>query len=158
MVKILAILAIILSSLPVLAQDQSENAWYHRDYAKPRPTTLKAALASTRRFLGYGNVGWKMQGDANVCAALKEVGVACDYNTRGDLTMFLAVNGKALFPWQGKTNPWVTDDTLIKLGFPDDVFVGRPAQNKEIAAAVRRNAKLFKNGDLTADDVKTKWR
>ena len=99
-----------------------------------------------------------------MCAALKSVRLPCDYNTRSDLTMFLAFYGKGLFPAAGGTNPYCTvahHADMKARGLetaPENCFIGRPIQNKMLAEAVRRNAKLFRNGDLTADDVKKRWK
>jgi hypothetical protein len=130
------------------------EAWYVQD---EKPETLKAALAADKDFLGAGTVGFRMMGDPRVCSALRSVKLPCDYNSRGVLSMFLTVNGKGLFPASSRTNPYCpelnTDDT-----FPDDCYIGRQTQNAMLAAAILKNRKLFRDGDLTAETVRTQWR
>ena len=133
--------------------------WYMRD---PKPTTLSEALAVEKVFLGNDNSGYRMPANAETCSLFKKVGLPCDYNTRCTVSMFLTVNGKGLFPAKGKTNPYVFDDKgevwPSSHNEPDDVYIGTATQGKILIDAVRRNAALFKNGDLTAEDVRTKWR
>ena len=122
-----------------------------------KPKTLQAALVAEKGFLGADNVGYRMKGSRQVCTALRRVKLSCDYNTRITLSMFLTVNGKGLFPASGGTNPYYT-----KYGpsdsYPDDGFVGQSIQNNMLATAVRRNVKLFHNGDLTAEAVRNSWK
>jgi len=142
-----------------------KEVWYDALYAKPRPTTFRAALAAEKEFLA-GNPYWKevnAPGLVKVCKALHDVQVACDYNTRGTITMFLAFYGKSLFPAAGGTNPYFTAaDRERELARgdadPDNVFIGHPPQNDMLAAAVRKNAALFKNGDISAETVKKFWK
>lgn len=128
-----------------------------------RPTTLKAAIAADKDFLGANHPGWKHVANApglkNICAALSVVHLTCDYNTRVTVSLFLTVNGKGLFPASGGTNPYCTpaDRTIEKrIGFdlPDDCFIGHPPQNDMLAAAIWRNIQLFKEGDLMVDTLK----
>ena len=71
--------------------------------------------------------------------------------------MFLTVNGKGLFPAHSGTNPYCTEYRADDV-FPDDCFIGHPPQNDMLAAAVLKNMKLFKNGDITAEAVQKNWR
>lgn len=141
------------------SDSQALKTWYEK---KPLPQDLKAALALDREFVGPDNIGFTMKGDINTCKAFASVKLPCDYNTRSTFSKFLAVNGKGVLPASGKTNPYVND--LIETGSPeypretDDVFIGRPEQNAILAAAVRKNQSLFKGGNLTAADVKARWR
>lgn len=115
--------------------------WWERDV---KPATLKEAIAEEARRLGADNVGYRMQGDKNICAVMRQVGLACDYNTRVDLSMFLTVNGKGLFPWPEYPS------------YPDR-YSGSVEQNIALRRAIERNKHLFKNGDLTVEAVK-KWK
>jgi hypothetical protein len=154
-------------SVLALTADLRSGVWFDVGYAKPMPTTLKAAIAAEKELLGADNRFWKpvnAQGLQKVCSAFKAVQLSCDYNTRVVVSMFLAVNGKGLFPAAGGTNPYYTAaerEREVKMGTdtsPDDAFIGHPPQNDMLAAAVLKNAKLFQNGDLTAEAVKNSWR
>jgi len=134
--------------------------WYERGL---NPKSLKEAIEAEKSFLGASNPFWKGHpANPATCNALKDVGLTCDYNTRVTLSTFLTVNGKGLFPAMGKTNPYVFDDNgklwEDRSDRPDDVYIGAAVQNPMLAAAVRKNANLFKNGDITADDVQNRWR
>jgi hypothetical protein len=156
-----------------------ELPWYE---ARPESVkTLKQALAEERTFLSYhyvsdvrvkwpnGNPYWHgHNADPKTCEALKSVGMSCDYNTRTTLTDFLVVNGKNLFPAEGGTNPHYTAkdrENEVKSaaydGHPpmiNNAYIGAAVQNPMLAKAVLRNAALFHNGDLTAEDVRHRWR
>lgn len=142
-----------------------EKIWYDPTYTKSRPTTLKAVIAADKDFRGADNPFWKeatgAPGLKEVCVALHSVQVACDYNTRSLLSMFLTVNGKGLFPAAGGTNPYFTavdrEKGSVLADHPDDGFIGQPVQNKMLADAVRRNTRLFKSGDLSVEALKN-WR
>ncbi len=151
MKKVLIGLALCVLASSAFAADQ--KPWYEQPN---KPATLKAALAADRAFLGAGNPGYRMHGDPKLCAALASVKLACDYNTRTTLTMFLTVNGKDMFPAEGGTNPYYTQHDP-KDAYPDDAYIGQPVQNTLLRKAVLRNAGLFKNGNLTAASA-TKWR
>lgn len=138
----------------IAAYAADKEPWYMKD---PKPATLKAALAESKNFLGADNPGYGMKGDRKMCAVLRTVGLPCDYNTRGTLSLFLTVNGRAIFPVAGGTNPYWTvrrDNDP----FPDDAFVGEAKQNAMLADAIKRNRHLFKGGDLTAEAVQNHWR
>ena len=153
--------------------------WYEAHPAAVK--TLKQAIAEEHEFLAdhydvnnklvkwpHGNPYWHgHNADAKTCAALKSVGLTCDYNTRSTLTDFLTVNDKGLFPAAGGTNPWYTATDRAEeikshakygtwVGI-DNAFIGQPRQNAMLASAVHRNASLFHHGDLTAADVRAKW-
>lgn len=98
--------------------------------------------------------GQNHQADAETCVALASVGVACDYNARIAFSMFLTVNGKGLFPYSGRTNPYCGPHAP---GEPDDCFIGHGRQNAMLREAVLRNASLFSDGDLTAEEVRSAW-
>ncbi len=130
--------------------------WYDHGYTGTVPTTLKAATADERAFLGADNVGWHMRGPEDVCAAMHSVHLACDYNTRVVLVNFLNYYGKDIMHG---TNPYVND--LRKRGdwwsSDFDIFIGEPNQNHLLAVAIQRNERLFHDGNLTAAAVKH-WR
>ena len=145
------ILAVVgLTAVAIAAERQP---WYMK---APKPINLKAALAEEKRFLGEKNVGYNMKLAPQLCASFEAVGLSCDYNTRGTLSMFLTVYGKSLFPASGGTNPYVRVRDSWPDARPDDVFIGTAQQNKMLSTAVTRNAGLFRNGNLTAEDVK-RW-
>lgn len=142
------------------ASAADRKVWYEKGYDGPVPTTLLAAIAAKKDFLGASNPYWKpvtAPGLRKVCAALKAVKLTCDYNTRITVSMFLTVNGKGLFPASGGTNPYFTERSADDV-FPDDGFIGHPPQNDMLAAAILKNVKLFKNDDLTAEAVQKFWR
>ncbi len=140
--------ALILGALNVLAADVP---WYQQT---TKPTTLKAVLAADQKRLCPNNLGFKMSGDAQTCEALNDVQLACDYITRGTLSLFLTVNGKGLFPAKGGTNPYSKE---VIPGLPDDHYIGQMIQNQMLRAAIKRNSNLFKNGDLTVAALKN-WK
>ena len=148
----LLVMLLVTATSGVSAADRTP--WYEKD---PKPATLRAAFAEDMRFLGADNPGYRMVAGGALCEALRKVKLPCDYNARSSLSMFLAVNGKGLFPAAGGTNPYHNPP---KAGDPrpDDGYIGRSVQNKMMLEALRRNAHLFKNGDLTASAVKTRWR
>ena len=127
---------VVLVAVPALAADR--QPWYIKDH---KPTTLKRALEEEKKFLGEKNIGYRMKLPSSLCSLYEEVGLACDYNTRRTLSMFLTIYGNGLFPTLGKTNP----------------YIGTAKQNEMLLFSVRRNARLFKNGDLAAEDIKH-WR
>lgn len=133
------------------------NVWYSKEYKGNPITSMREALSQSMSFHGPDHVGWTKNGDGEVCKALKGVKLGCDYNTRYTLSMFLTVNGKGLFPAAGNTNPYFTKFEPEYMDH-DDGFIGRLVQNKMLADAIRRNTNLFKGGDLSADDVKKRWR
>lgn len=143
-----------------LADDQDQKVWYEKGFEGTVPTTLKVAIEADRAYLGVYSTFWKPvygPGTKKVCNALKAVGVTYDYNTRYAITTFLAFYGKSVFPASGGTNSCCTEaDPNSKM--PDNVFSGTLHQNNLLAASIKRNAALFKEGDLTADDVKNRWR
>lgn len=152
------VISLFFAAISGASADDRAKVWYEKGYDKAVPTTFKTAIAVDKAFLGEDNPYWKGHGGgAKVCAALKAVQISCDYNTRSGLSMFLAFNGKALFPAAGGTNPYVKEYRADEV-FPDDGFIGQPKQNEMLAQAVIRNAKLFKNGDITAEAVKKQWR
>ena len=152
---------ITLFAAPTLAFADGEP-WY-----RVRPiqvTTLRQALAAERTYMRERNPqghqwGLNHVADAETCAALDSVGLACDYNTRITLSQFLTVNGKGLFPPSRRTNPYCdyASDTDER-GQPIDCFIGHGRQNGILRAAVLRNQSLFHDGDLTAADVRARWR
>lgn len=135
--------------------EMNKKTWYHVSYEKPAPSTLQQALVAERDMVGEKNIGWTMPGSGDVCTALKSVGLPCNYNTRMTLSLFLTLNGKGLFSAAGGTNPYHKE---ADKGSIDDGFVGQPKQNAMLAAAIRKNAKLFSKGDLTAEAVRNSWK
>lgn len=120
-----------------------KESWYDID---PLPATLKAALVASKEFHGDRVLVSMKSMPATYCEPFASVKLACDYDTRITLSRFLSVNGKGLFPSQHKEER------------VNDAFIGLPAQNEMLRAAVVRNLKLFKNGDLTAEDVRKNWK
>ena len=117
---------------------------------------LKAYIGTGKDYLDKSNVGWQMQGNGKVCAAMKSVGIGCSYNHRVALVDFLQQNGKGMFPCKGNTNPY----TVGHCGAPDADrynYIGQPVQNEMLAKAITGNKQLFKGGNLTAANAK-KWR
>lgn len=136
------------------AHGAEKTAWYKSD---EMPLSIKAALAADKEFLGANNPGYSMKANARLCAPLRTVAYPCDYNSRATLSMFLTVHGKGLFPAAAGTSPrYAVYDPGS--GFPDDSYDGTKEQNEMLRRAVLRNAVLFKNGDLSAQDVKQHWR
>ncbi len=154
--RILATL-LLLTTLHLASADDRPKTWYEKGYEGPEIITLSDAIRAEKAFLGPNNRAWSMRGDTKVCAALEAVKLPCDYNTRCVLSHFLTLNGKGLFPASGRTNPYFSEHRPDD-GFPDDYFIGQSAQNAMLAAAIRRNAKLFVNGDITAKSVRENWR
>ncbi len=111
------------------------------------PSSLKSALKEDIRFLGADNVGFRMKGNSEVCVVMSSVKLPCDYNTRGTLSRFLTVNDKGLFTKDGKRDKDVVD-----------YYSGGGDQNKILLAAIKRNIKLFKDGDISAEVVKKSWK
>ncbi|MEI6479387.1 MAG: hypothetical protein WCO21_00965 [bacterium] len=141
--------------LTAVSATEAKEPWYR---GKNPPVTFSAALSADREFLGVNHRGWRMRAsNAMLCGAMESVGLPCDFNTRFSLSLFLTVNGKGLFPASGRTNPYFSEyrssDPL-----PNDGYIGLPRQNEILAAAIRRNAHLFKNGDLSAKAVRSDWR
>jgi hypothetical protein len=153
-------------ALPITS-DTWAKAWYERGYPKPVPTTLKAALAISKE-QSPGNRFWEPVTNApglrEICAALNAINISCDYNTRYEVSQFLAFYGKGLFPAAGGTNPYCTTESRerrVRDGTdnrPDDCFIGRPQQNKMLADAIRKNRALFKNGDISVEAVRKSWK
>lgn len=135
-----------------LVGKNGKELWWDRS---DKPSTLKAAIEDYRGFAGADHGGWKMNGPKFLCKEFSSVGLACDYNTRGELVMFLEHNGKVLFPPSGKTNPYCEEEKDRSYGA---CYIGQPIQNKMLAESIRRNKALFKEGDLTAATVKDRWR
>ncbi|HEY0010813.1 MAG TPA: hypothetical protein VGB97_02765 [Candidatus Paceibacterota bacterium] len=136
-----------------LFADRGGAPWYDQEKL---PTDFNGVMADERRFHGAGDKSFRHMADAQTCAAMRSVGLSCDYITRSALAMFLAMNGKDPVPPSGKTNPYCADNPTDTP--PHNCFIGRPAQNKLLREGVRRNARLFRDGNLTAEDVRTKWR
>ncbi len=147
-------LVITIFSLSVgFASAQERRPWY-LDHPH-QVTTLQQAIADERAYMRSANPsGGHRQADAETCAALASVGVACDYSARIAFSMFLTVNGKGLFPYSGRTNPYCGPHTS---GEPDDCFIGHGRQNAMLREAVLRNASLFSDGELTAEEVRSAW-
>jgi hypothetical protein len=126
--------------------DDDHRPWYLNEKAKP--ATFKEALGAERDLVGANDPGWRKMGPKNVCAALQAVEVSCDFNTLRTLLRFLSINGQG---------PFLSDRAVVRSCTSEDCFVGRTAQNKRLAAAVRGNARLFREGDLTAEAVQGNW-
>jgi hypothetical protein len=165
-VLIAIVLASLVGSAHAQSSDSSDRKTWYEGYSTPKPATLRQAIQADREFLGASNPYWKevvSPGLKEICAAMHTVRLTCDYNTRVTLSLFLSVNKKGLFPAAGGTNPYYTEHereihkTVLKVEWPDDGFIGHPPQNQMLAAAVRKNTHLFKDGDLTADAVK-RWK
>lgn len=135
--------------------DRGGPPWYQQE---TMPQDLRSALADDLRFLGEDNVGYRMHAGGELCEALTLVEVSCDYNSRMTLSIFLAVNGKGMFPASGGTNPYVDASRAEEEGRPSDVYIGRPIQNRMLQEAILRNQHLFRDGNLTAEDVQTSWQ
>jgi hypothetical protein len=118
--------------------------WECRD---PVAKTFSAALAADLDFRGSDTPGQNMGADNPACKPLKEVGITCNYNVRYMLVDFLAVYGKVLFPRPA-------DDS----GWPNNYYIGEGYQNTKLLQAIRRNIALFKDGDLTAEEVANNWQ
>jgi hypothetical protein len=136
------------------------KSWYDKGYAKPVPTTLKAALAADKE-LSADSPHWKPKPGASglreICAALNAVKLSCDYNTRYAISQFLTFYGKGLFPAAAGTNPYCTPEPERE-GRLNDCFIGRPQQNEMLARAIRNNRHLFKDGDISAEAVRRDWK
>jgi hypothetical protein len=117
---------------------------------------LKSFMQVERVRMGTDNPGYKMQGQGEVCEALRSVGLGCSYNERYHLIDFLQENGVVLFPCKGGTNPY-TKDRCDREPYDWHNYIGQPVQNKMLAQAVRRNRNLFVKGNLTKEQVK-KWK
>ena len=149
-----------------LTDEPYQLAWYEM---QEKPKSLNGVLIAERTGRNEVSSYWKGHfADPKTCAVLKSAKLTCDYNTRMTLSTFLTVNGKGLFPASGGTNPYYSAaDRAQELeihadhGWPmpiDEAFIGHPPQNQMLAAAVRRNLRLFQDGDLTAEEVRTRWR
>ena len=83
------------------------------------------------------------------CQPLIKVGLEnCDYTVRLVLAGFLAMYGVDLFP---------TSDQFGESGPGSSGYYGTAEQNGILIEAVRRNAELLADGDLTAEEVLV-WR
>lgn len=107
---------------------------------EPRPNTLSEVMRAELTRLGPDNPGYRMQAGAELCAAMSDADLPCDYNARYALVQFLAANGK---PVLSTTGMWS--------------YTGRPNENQRLADAVQRNLSLFQN-DLTSEEVQSSWR
>jgi len=147
---------IVVASSPASAQvlkPAGDNPWYMNG---ERPATLSEALSKEKEYLGEDNPGYTVLAGVSICDAFVEVGLSCDYNTRLTLSNFLTACEKGLFPATARTNPFCSpNDSYVKQF--DDCYIGTAQQNLMLLDAIRRNAGLFKNGDLTAEDVRAKW-
>jgi len=111
----------------------------------PVPRTLTEAVQADLDFHGGDHPGYHTGQGGVVCTPLTAVGMACNYGLRGVLTSFVAVYGQTLFPSQ--YGDW-----------PNDGYHGTAQQNEELARALRRNAPLLADGELTAEEVANNWR
>ncbi len=108
----------------------------------PLPTTLREAIQYQMEYLPADNIGYTTGHDNPACDALVRAGFApCNFNTRGVLAGFLAMYGKDLFPTDYNFGPGGT------------AYYGTAEQNLALIAAIERNAALFSDGDLTAEEV-----
>jgi hypothetical protein len=84
------------------------------------------------------------------CDPLIDAGFpTCDYNVRITLAQFLSMYGVELFP--SRTRPHGQS------GPGDTAYYGTGDQNAVLMGAIKRNAALFADGDLTAAEVAL-WR
>lgn len=112
------------------------NVGVHAEASNPKDMQTHT---QNRSYISADDPGWNRMVDPEVCAAMKFVGIArCSENNFTGLSGFLDLNGKSL----------VTKD-----------MIGKPTkvQNRAIADAIRRNAALFADGNLTAAAA-ARWR
>jgi len=110
--------------------------------------SLSQALQYGLEFWGEDHPGYELGADNPACRPLLSAGLSdCNYNVRGVLVGFLAMYGVDLFPW-------TYDD---RMGPADTAYSGKGDENEMLIAAVKRNADLFADGDLTAEEVQ-QWR
>lgn len=125
--------------------DWEVPVWQCREDAA---TTLTQALFYREQFLGSDNPGYSMGVYNPACEALRNAGFPeCNFNVRGTLVQFLALYGVDLFPWEGDPWPWPGGTS----------YSGKAEENLELAQQIDRNAALFADGELAADEVQN-WR
>lgn len=136
-----------------------------RWYMHPKGLTLNQAIAEDQKYQAavYPQENWNASpGSPRICKPFHQAGLSCSGPTRMVLADFLAINGKGLFPLvesselliSYRPNPASRCPTGAKV---NDGYDGTVDDNEKLSAAVRRNIDLFHGGDLTAEDVRTKW-
>jgi len=114
-----------------------------------REETANSLSQAIRYDLEFSGGREQMGQNSPACKALIKAGLAtCDYNVRITLVGFLTMYGVDLFP---------SNDTSYESGPGSTAYSGTADQNAVLIDAVRRNAKLFADGDLTAEEV-SMWR
>jgi hypothetical protein len=125
----------------------SPLGWYVIGYGPPQ--RFERAIDYEKVLLGTLDTGWiEYDPDLEICMALKSASVdRCSRNVLKTLSMFLAINGKGIFPPTKDTNPY-------------DGFVGGPKHPEQVALlaqAIRVNRSRFFYGDLYAESVSKNW-
>lgn len=130
----------------------------------PTEAEFQLAMTESPSFKAYmaWDTAWRQQtkegdspggnGPAGLCKALAGVGLGCSYMERGNLVVYLLGQGTDLLPCKGGSNPYTAD----MCNDPDQQglenrgnYIGRPIQNAILEKSIRKNAHLFKNGDLS---------
>ncbi len=101
-------------------------------------------------------------GSSKICSTMRRVGLGCSYNERIMLSEYLAANGKNLFPCGDGSNPYFAttkdcDSFRPEELMSDSFYIGQPGQSVTLEQSIRKNAKLFKNGDLTPEAA-ARWQ
>lgn len=110
--------------------------------------SLMQALQYGREFWADGRVEDYNGAHNPACDLLVRAGLRhCNYHIRGLLVDFLTMYGVNLFPAE--------PDEWIRPGASN--YSGQADENEVLMKAVRRNARLFADGDLTREEV-TRWK
>ncbi len=122
----------------------------------PAKVKLDMMILSLKEYFISNEITAKVGGNPGpkgLCSEMKKVGLGCPYNERIGLTSYLAANGKNLFTCGDGSNPYFsttkdcdlfTTEERQKMSF----YIGQPGQSIILERSVRKNIRLFKNGDL----------
>ncbi len=138
----------------------------------PTDAEFQAAMTESSSLKAYiaWDTAWRRQtkgghspggnGSASLCKAMADVGLGCSYMDRANLVEYLLGQGTDLLPCKGGSNPYTVDrcDDPDHQGLENrGNFIGRAIQNTILEKSIRKNAHLFKNGDLSSSAAR-QWQ